>query len=305
MSAGAPARGLPDRREALRGHAAMLLFSGLVAGSFSLGSMAANEIAPATLNAVRFVVAAGILFGIAHATGGLSRAALRAPWRYVVLGGIFATYFVAMFEGLKTAAPVSLAAVFTLAPLLVALLGRLLFGQRTGGTVALALAIGAAGAVWVIFRADWQALRAFEVGRGEAIYFAGCICHAIFVLLVPRLNRGESPPTIGGATMAAGAVLLLVVGARDIVATDWAALPPIVWVTLAYVTLFASATTQIILQFASMRLPGPKVVAYTYLTPTWVIGWETALGKDVPPPLVLGGVGLTCLALLILLGRDA
>lgn len=40
-----------------RGHLAMLLFSALVAGSFSLGSLAANEIAPAALNAVRFLIA--------------------------------------------------------------------------------------------------------------------------------------------------------------------------------------------------------------------------------------------------------
>lgn len=46
------------------GHLAMLGFSALVAGSFSLGSMAAPHIAPAALNGPRFFIAA-LLVGVA------------------------------------------------------------------------------------------------------------------------------------------------------------------------------------------------------------------------------------------------
>ena len=42
----------------------------------------------------------------ALATKGLPSSAWRAPWRYLILGGLFAGYFVLMFEGLKTAHPV-------------------------------------------------------------------------------------------------------------------------------------------------------------------------------------------------------
>jgi len=87
----------------------MLAFSALVAGSFSLGSMAANEIAPTALNAVRFWIAAVLIGVAALATTGLPREAARAPWRYLVLGGLFACYFVLMFEGLKTAPAISTA----------------------------------------------------------------------------------------------------------------------------------------------------------------------------------------------------
>ena len=55
-----------------------------------------------------------------------------------------------------------------------------------------------------------------------------------------------------------------------------------------------------LLQYATLRLPSAKVMAYTYLTPTWVILWELALGRGAPPLLVVVGVGLTALALLML-----
>lgn len=98
----------------------MLAFSALVAGSFSLGSMAAPHIAPEALNAVRFVVASVILAVLVFSTGGVGRDALRAPWRYLVLAVFLVAYFVLMFEGLKTGAPVSMAAVFTLTPMIAA-----------------------------------------------------------------------------------------------------------------------------------------------------------------------------------------
>ncbi len=288
----------------VRGHLAMLAFSALVAGSFSLGAMVAGEIAPAALNAARFAIAALVIGVAALATTGLPRSAARAPWRYIVLGGLFAIYFVLMFEGLKTAPPVNAAAVFTLTPILAGLAGWVLLRQITTARMALALALGGAGALWVIFRADLAALRAFEVGRGEMVYFWGCVAHAIYTPMVRRLNRGESAVVFRFGMLVAGTVILLIYGWSDIRATDWAGLSPLVWITLGYVAICASAMTFVLLQYASLRLPSAKVMAYTYLTPSWVIIWEILLGHGAPGELVLGGVALTIVALALLLRND-
>lgn len=285
----------------LGGHLAMLVFSALVAGSFSLGAMAAPHIAPAAMTAPRFLLAALLVGAAALATTGLPRQSWRAPWRYVVLGGVFAAYFVLMFEGLKTAAPVSAAAVFTLTPLISAMIGYAILRQVTTPRMALALCLGAVGALWVIFRADWGALTTFEAGRGEMIYFVGCVAHAAYTPMVRLFNRGEPPVVFTFGMLVAGCIVVTAYGWNDIWATDWAALPSIVWITLIYISVFASAVTFVLVQFATMRLPSAKVMAYTYLTPSWVIAWEITLGHDVPPLLVLGGVAITIVALLILL----
>ena len=41
---------------------------------------------------------------------------------------------------------------------------------------------------------DWGAMRAMEIGRGEMIYFLGCVSHAIYTPMVRRLNRGVPHP---------------------------------------------------------------------------------------------------------------
>ncbi|MFV1495713.1 DMT family transporter [Phaeobacter sp. JH20_02] len=284
-----------------RGHLAMLLFSALVAGSFSLGSMVANDIAPMALNAARFIIAAVVIGIAAQVTHGLRRRNFQAPWRFILLGGFFAVYFVLMFYGLQTAAPVSAAAVFTLTPVLSGIFGWLLLRQVTSWRMALALAIGAAGAIWVIFRGDLAAIWAFEVGRGEVIYFWGCVAHAVYTPMVRLLNRGEPAVVFTFGMLVAGAIILVVVGWADIRATDWVGLSPLVWLVLLYVALIASAATFVLLQYATLHLPSAKVMAYTYLTPSWVILWEIALGRPAPGGIVTLGVLCTIWALWLLL----
>lgn len=282
----------------------MLCFSALVAGSFSLGSLAANEIAPSALNALRFLLAALIIGAAALATTGLPKSAAKAPWRYLVLGGLFAIYFVLMFEGLKTAPPVSTAAVFTLTPVLSAGFGYLLLRQITTPRMALGLSLGAVGALWVIFRADLEALLKFDVGQGEIYYFWGCVAHALYTPMVRRLNRGEPPVVFTFGMLLAGFLVLLLFGWSDIRATNWAALPAIVWLTVAYLAVFASAATFVLLQYAALNLPSAKVMAYTYLVPSWVILWELALGNGAPRGLVVFGIAITIAALLLLLREE-
>lgn len=298
-----------DRSEAWRGHLAMLAFSVVVAGSFLMGGMIANDIAPAAVNALRFASAAVVLMSAALVAGvlggrGPRRSDLAAPWRYMVLGFLFAFYFVCMFEGLKTAPPVAIGAVFTLTPPLTALAAWVILRQRLRADLALALAVGAAGAVWVIFRGDPARLIALDVGRGEAIYLFGCALHAVFTPLMRRWDRGEPRLVSTALVMGSGFGVLLVYGAGDLAATDFAALPGRVWVALAYLVVFASAVAILLLQYGGQRLPASKVMAYSYLTPAWVLLIELALGRPGPGLAVLPGIGLIALTQLLLLRED-
>ena len=283
---------------------AMLLFACLVAGSFSFGGRIANDIDPMALTALRFFLAALVLGIVAWTAGQLTRGVFRATWRYGILGALFGAYFVLMFFGLKTAPPVSTAAVFTLTPLMAAGFGWLVMRQTLTPGMAVALAVGAIGALWVIFRGDLAAFLAFEVGRGEWFFFFGCICHALYIPLVPKLSRGEGVLTFAAGTSASGALLVGAMGLPAIIGTDWGALPDRVWWTLAYLVIFASAMSISLIQFASRRLKAAKVMAYTYLVPSVVILWELALTGTLPSALILVGVAITILALILLLRED-
>ncbi|MEL7464408.1 MAG: EamA family transporter [Pseudomonadota bacterium] len=283
----------------MRGHAAMLLFAAAISVSFSLGDRAAPHIDPAALSALRFLLAAAVLGAIAAPQ--IRREHLSAIWRYPVLGGLLGTYFILMFEALRLTDPVSTGAVFTLTPIMSAIVGWLLMRQITGARAALSLALAGCGAVWVIFRADVDAILRFDVGRGEVIFFFGCVAHAIYAPMGRFLHRGEPIRVYAFLGLCGGFLVTGLYGAPALAATDYAALPMVAWIALLYLALAATALTFFLVQFATLRLPAGKVMAYGYLVPSFVILWEGLFAASWVAGPVWFGVGATVLALLLLL----
>ena len=64
-------------------------------------------------------------------------------------------------------------------------------------------------------------------------------------------------------------------GIPDILATRLQLhLPPVVWWVVLYLAVGPTAICFFLIQYASLRLPAPKVIAYGYLTPAFVILFE-------------------------------
>lgn len=311
-AATAAAAAAGDPRARWRGHGAMLLFALFVSGSFSLGARAAPFIDPNALMAVRFMLATAVLLGVMIGQGlargarpaetlGALQALRQAPWRFLLLGALYGAYFVLMFEALRLAPPASLGAVFTLTPLMSAGFAVLLLGQRTPMPVLSALLIGGAGAVWVVFRGDLDALLALRVGLGEGLFFIGAVAHALYTPLLRTLNRGEPGPVFVLGSTAAAMLVVSIVGLRALAETDWTALPAIVWIAVAYLGVITTAGTATLLQYAAMRLPAPRVMAYTYLVPSLVILLEGLTGAGWAEAAILPGVAATLVSLALLL----
>jgi drug/metabolite transporter (DMT)-like permease len=292
-----PAVRLSQRRLA---HLAMLLFAALIAGSFTFGAVAVPYLAPAPLNALRFVLASLVMGSFAF---GVARSRLewpKAPWRFGVMGFLTAIYFVTMFVALTMTLPVATSAVYTLVPIMTALTGFLLVGQRSGPPVLLSLLLAGIGAIWVIFRGDVDALLRFDVGAGELVYFVGCVAYAIYTPLLRRYNRGEGALVLSFWTLLGTAVCLVLYGLPEILATDWLHLPALVWWVVIYLAVGSTAICFFLIQYASIHLPAAKVAAYGYLVPAFVILLEGAIGHGWPSPSVAAGAAVTILGLAVL-----
>lgn len=287
-------------REKLKGHLAMVLFAVLIAGSFILGKLATGYIAPAPLNAIRFVLASALAAGMAFGVQGHSPRLSGPLWRYAVLGGLMSIYFLTMFVALTLSSSVATSAVFTLMPLMTAGFAYLLLRQVVRPIMGLSLVFAAAGSVWVIFGGSLSAVLSFDVGEGETIFFFGCMAHALYAALLRRFNRGEPLWVSTFYILAFVTLWLLIYGANDIVHTDWTHLPAIVWVTIGYLAVFASGVTFFLIQFASLRLPASKVIAYGYLTPVFVIVIEGLTGQGWAAASVFAGALVTVMGLGVL-----
>ena len=287
-------------RERWLAHGAMLAFSALIAGSFSSGALAVPYIHPIPLNAVRFVLASAIMGVVAFRATRTRFALPPAPWRFGVMGVLMAAYFVTQFIALTMTQPVATSAVYTLVPLMTEVTAWLILRQRSSPVVLLSLLLAAIGAVWVIFHGDLEALLGFDLGRGELIYFVGCVAYAIYTPLLRRFSRGEPSLVLSFWTLTASAICIMLCGIPDILATDWLHLPAVVWWVVLYLAVGSTAICFFLIQFASLRLPAPKVIAYGYLTPAFVIVLEAVAGHGLPSLSVIAGAAVTVLGLVVL-----
>lgn len=290
---------LATGREKLLGHLAMLLFAALIAGSFSIGDLAVPFLAPAALNSLRFFLACILMAVVVFAVTGSLPKFPEAPGRFFILGGLMGLYFVLMFVALEISSPVSTGAVFTLIPMMSAAFGWWFIGQTTRPIVLLSLLIAAAGAVWVIFKGDVNAILGFQIGKGEALFFIGCMGHAAYAPLVKKFSRGEPASLFAFYSLTATCIWITLVAIPDIIATDWTTLPNIVWIGIAYLVIFTTATTFFLLRYAAVRLPASKVLSYGYLTPSFIIIIEGLIGHGWVSLSVMAGALITALALAV------
>lgn len=251
-------------------HLGMLAFSVLVAGSFPIGARIAEDIDPVALTFARFCLAT-VLIGIFL----LLKKELKATyfkkfWRYLIIGGLFATYFICMFEALKTASPISTSTIFTLMPFISVCLDRLFFGVETRKQMIFLLLSGALGTLIIVFKGSWEQLITLNMSYGEMTFFSGTVAHAAFAILIPKFRRQEPAIFISFASMLAASGLILVIFSAQISATDWLNLSKEVYLSIIYLGVFATIITFTLLTFASSHLHSGNMTAYTFMTPFWV-----------------------------------
>ncbi len=284
-----------------RAHAAMFAFAFLISTSFTVGQAITNAVDPAALTFLRFVLALSIFAVLLKAGGeGFGLPGGRDVLRYGWLALLVVTYFVAMFEALRWTDALSTGAVFTLTPLITAVMSRVFLGQRLTAGEGVALVVAGAGALWVMFGGDIEKLARFAIGKGELIFLFGATAYAAYSPSVRKLNAGEPLARLTFWTLAAGCVLLAVYGWRPITETEWVSVPWLVYLGIAHLAVFTTAISFYLIQYASLDLPSAKVMAYTYLIPAFVLAQTLILGAPWPGASVIAGVAVIAAAMILL-----
>ena len=296
----APGLSAPVSAGQARAHGAMLVYAFLVSTSFPVGAAITRGLDPVVLTCLRFALAALTFAAVVTAAGEWRRPSLGGLLRYAAISLTMAGFFVLMFEALRWTDPLSAGALFTLTPLMTAVIGYLAVRQRCSPGQLACLLLGAPAAAWVVFDGHVERLLALDLGYGELLFLGGVLCFAAYSPAVKRLHRGESLLLVTFWVLACGALLLALYGAPRILATDWGAVPGGVFLGIAYLAVFNTAVTFYIAKYASLRLQAFKVMAYTYLTPAFVVLLEGALGRGWPSASVIAGIAATAAVTLLL-----
>ena len=211
-----------------------------------------------------------------------------------------AIFFSLMFEALKTASALNTGAIFTLSPLLAMVSGYFINKVSAAPRQIVFLLIAAAGAIWVVFRGDIDALLALELGRGELVFFVGTLVFSFYSPVTKRFYDGSSLLELTFWILASAFVFTALFSLSQSTFVAPSEVPLRTWGAILYLAFFTTAVTFFISTRASTRISPFKVASFVYLVPAFVALIQIVVQGQIPTLSVTLGIIVTGLATFLL-----
>jgi len=251
-----------------KAHLMVLLATVLVAGSFVLSKKLAGVIHPISLTLLRFTIATFVLapFVLFNAQ---KRARILSTFpRAMIISFFYVLYFLLFFKALEYTDALSTGTLYTLVPLVTAILCIFFFRERIPLKQLLIYVCGIAGTLIVVFKGDIQLLLRFSLGQGEFIFLGAVLSMALYSIFMKIVHKKEDDMSVLVLmTLLSGTVWLL--GAKVL----WSI--PLKWQNLSmqdvsyllYLSVIATFITSYLYQKGTILIGPKKVMAYIYLSP--------------------------------------
>ena len=280
-------------------HAAVFVAMFLISFSYPVGEAIANELNTGVLLFLRFALAAAIFAPLVAWRHGLAWPGWPALGGYAAISLSLVTFFWCLFYGLRTTSALNTGAISTLIPGLTAIGGAILVGERLGWHRLAALGIGLVGALWVVFRGDWDRFVGLDLNQGDLIVFAGCVAMGFYSPLVKRFHRGEPVMVMTFWVVVINGVLFLLLANSALWTMSWGAVPSFAYGGVAAIAIASTVISFFLMQWGAIRLGPTRVQSYSYLLPAFVLAIDWAIGKGLPSTLTIPGIVIVIAASLV------
>lgn len=282
-------------------HGYLFLATILVAGSFVGADMLTHHVNPVSLTLLRFLLAALILAPLVLKQPNCWKTILSTFPRALVIGFFYCGFFMGLFQSLKTTSTINTGTIYTLVPLLTALLCLIFFKQAIGMKKIMAFFVGAIGTCWVIFKGDWNLLVALQLNQGDGIFFMGCISMCGYAVSMKYFYRGDKMLDLVFCTLLGG-ILWMSLGLVLLdLPLDWHKITGPNLYAMGYLVIGATIMTMYLYQKATVQLGPNQVMAYSYLNPVCLGGLLWLTQGLTLPLIILPGIIISTLATMALL----
>jgi drug/metabolite transporter (DMT)-like permease len=271
-------------------HGLMLLAIILAASSFPVGAIITNELPPAVLMFIRFLLAALLFSPLVLHKHGIKVPNLKHLLRYAVLSALLTAFFWCMFESLRYTSVVNTGALYTLVPAFTAISAYLINKEIINNYRILGLLVGTIGALWIVFRGNIDHLLGVQLNYGDLIFILGCISLSLYNPMIRRLHTNEPMMVLTFWILTIGSIWLLLLSIRDIPQIDWKHIDDSVYLWTIYLAVFSTLITFFIINFSTIKIGATKVAAYGFLMPFFVILISLIVGLEKFEVILLPGI---------------
>ncbi|MCB8963885.1 MAG: DMT family transporter [Bacteroidales bacterium] len=201
-------------------------------------------------------------------------------FRFVLAGlmGVSLNQMLFLF-GLNLSSPIDSSIISTLNPAMVMLIAFMAIGEKIGVKKIIGLAIGASGALMLIFGKG-------ELGFGSdhfvgnIMLFLNTLFYAGYLVIVKPLTEKYSAVTVMRGVFTVGFFAVLPFGAKDLATTAWGSIPAPIYGAILFVLLGPTFLAYLLNSWGLRHVQTSTVSIYIYSQPVIATAFAAMLGQD-------------------------
>jgi drug/metabolite transporter (DMT)-like permease len=194
-------------------------------------------------------------------------------WKLIGLGAAGIAFNQILFVvGIAQTSVAHGAIITALAPVQVLLLAVLVGHEQMNARKAIGIAIAFTGVAWLQLGKSSNAGATF---RGDFLMYLGTLFFAFFSVFGKSYTKRMGSLTVTGIGFIAAAVVAAPFALYTGLSVDFARVPAIAWLGLAYMAVFSSVIGYLIFNYALAHVPASRVAAFLYTQPivATLMGW--------------------------------
>jgi len=280
----------------IKTHFLVLLATLLVAGSFLVSEKLASTINSYSLTLLRFLGASFILFPFILYKARWRNKILPTMPRALLISVFYTAFFIGLFESLNTTSSLNTAAIFTLVPLIIAIISGIIFKDKISTKHLLIYILGVIGTVWVVFGGDLNLLFSLSLKEGDYIFLIAIIFMSLYSIMMKLLYRNDEMIVLVFCTLLGGSFWMAVVLLFSDIPLQWSELNSESWLYMSYLIIGATLATVYLYQVTTISIGPSRVNSYIYLNPGLVAILLLIVNGITIPTIVIPGIVITLIA---------
>lgn len=292
--------------ETLKAHILAIIATILIAGSFLASFKLSGTIDSISLTLYRFVLALLFLSPLVIFSKRRLKSVPRILPKAMIVALFYTLYFIGMFKALEYTTVLNTGSIYTLVPLMTAILCIFFFKEKIALKQLFVYFIGIVSTLIVVFQADFELFLKISLNKGDIIFLIASLSMALYPIFLKILyKKDDDLVVLVFSTIIAGILWMSFTMWILNIPYEWEKIDGNLLFSMLYLVIATTIFTLFLYQKATLILGPKKMMAYIYLSPSLVALIMFLFEGQTISFGVLTGILLSTLATIIILKQKS
>ncbi|MGJ0321375.1 DMT family transporter [Aliarcobacter cryaerophilus] len=258
-------------QQSTKAHIYVVIATIFIAGSFLASYKLSSTIDAISLTLYRFVLALIFLSPLVIFNKNRVKAVPKLLPKAMVISLFYSLYFIGMFKALEYTTVLNIGSIYTLVPLMTAILCIFFFKEKIPLAQLIVYIIGIISTLIVVFKANLELLLKFSLNQGDIIFLIASLSMALYSIFLKVLyKKDDDIIVLVFSTLMAGIIWMSFTMWILDIPYEWEKIEGNLLFSMLYLVVATTILTLFLYQKATLILGPKKVMAYIYISPSLV-----------------------------------